>query len=348
MIGYGTGVTVGELGALDAMRDVTVAEISPGVIDAAPLFDGGQPGRARRTRKTAIVRGDAYRALLRSDGQLRRDRLGAEQSVGDGRRDALQPGVPARRRATGCDPAASTRSGSTATRPTGASSSSCCAPTRSVFDHVAVWYTLGPDLLLLGFKDPDVARARPRAAARARFAAPRLRRGLAPRGIDAFPALLAHELLPLGVRRAAGLPGDLHTLLHPVLSHRAARAFFAAGTRELPLDADARAAGDRRAATRCCAATRARRAARSPTIGATASSSRSLQDAAEALRDALAHWIAGCDRIAGPRGDARAGCGSRRFRPPRLGRAVLAIARPVLPARSRSGPEPSAAEDAAG
>jgi len=24
----------------------------------------------------------------------------------------------------------------------------------SVFDRVAVWYTLGPDLLLLGFKDP--------------------------------------------------------------------------------------------------------------------------------------------------------------------------------------------------
>lgn len=54
-------------------------------------------------------------------------------------------------------------------------------------------------------------------------------------GIDSFPALLAHEILPLGVVNAAGLRGDVHTILRPVLSHRAARAFFRGQHAELPL-----------------------------------------------------------------------------------------------------------------
>ena len=41
VIGYGTGVTAGALAALEETREVTVAEISPGVIEAAPLFDYG-------------------------------------------------------------------------------------------------------------------------------------------------------------------------------------------------------------------------------------------------------------------------------------------------------------------
>ena len=41
VIGWGTGVTAGELAALDGTRQVRVAEISPGVIAAAPLFDIG-------------------------------------------------------------------------------------------------------------------------------------------------------------------------------------------------------------------------------------------------------------------------------------------------------------------
>ena len=41
VIGYGTGVTAGELAALEETREVIVAEISPGVIEAAPLFDYG-------------------------------------------------------------------------------------------------------------------------------------------------------------------------------------------------------------------------------------------------------------------------------------------------------------------
>ena len=93
VVGYGTGVTAGELAALEDVREVTVAEISPGVIAAAPLFDYGNLG-ASKNPKVHVVRGDAYRTLLRSQGRLRPDRLGAQQPVGDGHRDALQPRVP--------------------------------------------------------------------------------------------------------------------------------------------------------------------------------------------------------------------------------------------------------------
>jgi hypothetical protein len=101
VIGLGTGVTAGELAALDATQEVLVAEISRGVIAANPLFDAGNLG-VSTSPKIEIIRGDAYRTLLRSSGRydsdaaaqlgtLRRDRVGAQQSVGRGRRDALQP-----------------------------------------------------------------------------------------------------------------------------------------------------------------------------------------------------------------------------------------------------------------
>ena len=72
---------------------MVVAEISPAVIQAAPLFDPGNlaaskqpeaPDRARRRLPHAA----AQRRPLRPD------RLGAQQSVGDRHRDALQPRVP--------------------------------------------------------------------------------------------------------------------------------------------------------------------------------------------------------------------------------------------------------------
>jgi hypothetical protein len=97
---------------------------------------------------------------------------------------------------------------------------------------VAVWYTLGPDLLLLGFQSPEHALDVGRLAART--AAPDLAAGLRRARIESFPALLAHELLPLDVANAAHLPGDVHTLLHPVLSQRAARAFYRGLTASLP------------------------------------------------------------------------------------------------------------------
>jgi hypothetical protein len=110
----------------------------------------------------------------------------------------------------------------------------------SVFDQVAVWYATGTDLLLLGFETadpgPDLARLEARASR------PDFRAGLARSGIGSLPALLAHELLPLGVVHAARLGGPVHTLLHPRLSYAAARAFFAGGHGALPSTASLEAA----------------------------------------------------------------------------------------------------------
>jgi predicted membrane-bound spermidine synthase len=68
VIGFGLGVTTGELAALEDTREVHVAEISQGVIDAGPLFDETNLG-ASHAPKVRIQRSDAYRALVRSEGQ---------------------------------------------------------------------------------------------------------------------------------------------------------------------------------------------------------------------------------------------------------------------------------------
>ncbi|UCE84566.1 MAG: fused MFS/spermidine synthase [Deltaproteobacteria bacterium] len=230
VIGYGTGVTVGELAALDCTREVIVAEISHAVIEAAAFFESGNQG-ASASPEVRIQRGDAYRSLLRSDGRF--DVIASEPSnpwvTGVemlfsrefllAARDRLTPGgVYAQWFHTyETDPAVV---------------SLVLRTYASVFDAVGVWYSVGPDLLLLGFNDPeralDLARFE-RRAQRADFEAA-LRRF----GIESLPELLAHELLPIGVLRAASLEGDVHTLYHPLLSHRAARAFFRGGRARLP------------------------------------------------------------------------------------------------------------------
>ena len=63
VIGWGTGVSAGELAALDATRSVRVAEISRGVIEAAPLFDVGNLA-ASRNPTVEIRRGDAADVVL--------------------------------------------------------------------------------------------------------------------------------------------------------------------------------------------------------------------------------------------------------------------------------------------
>jgi hypothetical protein len=102
----------------------------------------------------------------------------------------------------------------------------------SVFEHVSVWTSLSADLVVLGFQSEgsgiDHFRLRQRAAEPA-FAAS-LRRS----GIASFTALLAHELIPLGVIHASHLEGPLHTLLHPRLNDMAGRAFFRNAAANLP------------------------------------------------------------------------------------------------------------------
>jgi hypothetical protein len=91
---------------------------------------------------------------------------------------------------------------------------------------------MASDLLLLGFDRPE--RALDVGAIEERFRRPDFAAGFERVGIESFPALLAHELLPVGTLHATALDGELHTLRHPILSHRAARAFFRGRTAALP------------------------------------------------------------------------------------------------------------------
>jgi len=233
VVGYGTGVTAGELATLAESREVIVAEISPGVIEAAPHFDFGNQN-ASLNPKIHVVQGDAYRALLRSEGPF--DLIVSEPS---------NPWV------TGVEMLYS-REFLTAARerltPGGVHAqwfhryetddetiALVLRTYQSVFEHASVWFTLGPDLLLIGVKDPGQALALARLAER--FERPDFRAGFARAGVASFAALLAHELLPVDVLAEARLEGPLHTLLHPILSDRAARAFFAGRTGHLPVTA---------------------------------------------------------------------------------------------------------------
>ena len=233
VIGFGTGVTVGELAKIPTMQDVTVAEISPAVIRAGQHFEAKNQG-ALHNGKTRVVVSDAYRALLRSEQHY--DVIVSEpsnpwvtgiemlfsQEFLTAARDQLRPGgVYAQWFHSYENDTAVVEL--------------VLRTYASVFDHVAVWYTLGPDLILLGFKDPDVDRVLDVGRLQARFGEPALRAAFGRAGIDNFPALLVHELLPLGVVHAADWQGDVHTILHPVLSYRAARAFFRGMQAKLPL-----------------------------------------------------------------------------------------------------------------
>jgi hypothetical protein len=102
----------------------------------------------------------------------------------------------------------------------------------AVFPNVSVWFTLGTDLVLLGFDRTD--RAFDLAALERRFDQPDFRAGFERVGIKSLQALLAHEVLPLGTVHAGRLEGPLHTLRHPILSYQAARAFFRGRVAKLP------------------------------------------------------------------------------------------------------------------
>jgi SAM-dependent methyltransferase len=231
VVGYGTGVTAGELAALEDVREVTVAEISPGVIEAAPQFDYGNLG-ASKNPKVRIVRGDAYRTLLRSQGEV--DLIVSEpsnpwvtgiemlysQEFLEACRDRLTPGGVHAQWFHSYETDDATLAILLRTY-------------QSVFPHSSVWFTVGTDLLLIGVNDPegalDLARMQ------RRFERPDFKAGFERAKISSFPALLGHEMLPLDVLAATPLPGPLHTLLHPILSNSAARAFFSGGYGKLPV-----------------------------------------------------------------------------------------------------------------
>jgi spermidine synthase len=233
VVGYGTGVTAAELALLDETREVVVAEISPGVVEAAPFFDPAN-GFASRHPQIRIVEGDAYRTLLRSDEPF--DVIVSEPSnpwvAGvemlysreflSAARDRLREGGVHGQWFHLYDADAATIGLVLRTY-------------ASVFEHVAVWYTLDSDLLLIGVRDAGAALDIERLMARA--GRPDFASGLLRSGIRDFPSLVAHELLPLDVLDVLALEGPLHTLLHPRLGYAAARAFFSGGVAELPLSA---------------------------------------------------------------------------------------------------------------
>jgi spermidine synthase len=222
VVGYGTGVTTGELAALDATRAVDVAEISHGVIQAAPYFEDGNLA-ASKNPKVAIRRGDAYRTLLQSREVY--DIIISEPSnpwvVGvemlysreflEAARDRLTPGGVYAQWFHSYE--------------TDSEVVALVLRTyASVFPHVSVWYAFGADLLLLGFDRAD--RALDVGALEERFARGDFAAGFARAGIENFAQLAAHELVPLGTLHALERPGEIHSLRHPLLSYRAARAFF--------------------------------------------------------------------------------------------------------------------------
>jgi hypothetical protein len=230
VIGFGTGVTAGELAALDGVREVDVAEISQEVINAAPLFDDGNLS-ASKNPKVTIHRGDAYRSLLRSEGQY--DVIVSEPSnpwvTGVEMLYSVEFLEAARDRlSTGGVYAQWFHLYESDTNTV----ELVLRTFTSVFPHASVWYANGSDLLLLGFDRSE--RALDVAALETRFQRSDFSAGFSRVGIESVPALLAHELLPLGTLHAAELEGQLHTLRHPVLSDRAARAFFLGGTARLP------------------------------------------------------------------------------------------------------------------
>lgn len=230
VIGYGTGMTAGVLASLPEMKRVVVAEISPAVVAAAPLFDFGNFG-ARQSPQLEIVHGDAYRTLLRSDERY--DVIVSEPSnpwvVGvemlfsreflEAAKSRLAPGGVYAQWFHVYETDAATIE-------------TVLRTYASVFPRVAIWYGLAPDLVLLGWPDPKAETDL--ATLERRFSEPAIQAALRASQVRALPALLAHELLPAGALHAMPLPGDVHTLLRPVLSDRAARAFFVGANGRLP------------------------------------------------------------------------------------------------------------------
>ena len=230
VIGLGTGSSAGALARQPTMTHVSVAEISPAIVRAAPLFDELN-GSVTTDPRIEIIRGDAYRTLRRSTQHF--DAIVSEPSNPwvsgvetlysreflQAAKEHLAPGGVLAQwmhiYETDDD-----------------SLALVLRTYASVFDRVAVWFGLGADLILLGFEDAgghiDLRRTE------SRLDEPAMKELLRSIGIVDAPALFAHEVLPEGVLAGAHLQGDLHTLLHPLLGARAARAFFGGGVAQLP------------------------------------------------------------------------------------------------------------------
>ena len=233
VIGFGTGVTAGALGQVPTMERILVAEISHGVIEGAPIFDPDNGG-VTQDPKVEIIRSDAYRALMRSDEQF--DVIVSEPSnpwvAGvemlfskeflEVAKDRLSPGGVYAQWFHQYE--------------TDSKSIGIVLRTYAeVFDSVALWYGVGADLILLGFKDGR--RETDLAQVEARMQDPGLRDELARSDVGSIEELAAHEIWPIGVLKALELQGPVQHLQHPILSHQAGRGFFVGKLGSLPFSA---------------------------------------------------------------------------------------------------------------
>jgi predicted membrane-bound spermidine synthase len=232
VIGLGTGITAGFLAEVSTMQSVTVAEISSGVLAAAPLFDFANNG-ASHNPKIEHVRSDAYRALLRT--QQRFDVIVSEPS---------NPWVAGTEMLFSREFLRAAREHLEAGgvyvqwfhlyETNNRSVQLVLQNFAEVFDQVALWRSQGTDVLLIGLREPTRAFDLPRIDQR--FARPDLHAAFARIGIQVLPQLLVHEGLPLGVLHAAGPTGlPPHTLYHPRLSYEAGRGFFVGSNARLPI-----------------------------------------------------------------------------------------------------------------
>lgn len=252
VVGWGTGVTAGELAALETTREIVVAEISSAVLAADPFFASANL-RAAASPKLRSLRGDAYRALLRSESRF--DAIISEPSnpwmAGVEMLFSREFLAAAKSRLA---PGGAYVQWFHTYESDDATLALVLRTFASVFPDTSVWYSLGGDLLLVGFPEPRPAPSL--AALAARMAHADVAAGLRRAGIESAAELAAHELWPLGVLGALPLEGPVHTLAHPRLTYRAARAFFAAGRSRLPplTTPAARALGLERALVRQLAA----------------------------------------------------------------------------------------------
>lgn len=230
VIGWGIGTTAGELGSFESVTRVDVAEISPGVLEAAPLFDFATQG-ATSNPKIHVIESDAYRALMRTDATY----------------DVIVSG-PSHVWVAGVEMLYSAEFLQATKAKLNPGGVYCMFVQRyefddtgmhialrtftEVYEHVSVWQDLSGSLLVFGFLDPRTASDHFRFAQN--FERPDFRATLQRSRIQSLPALLAHEIVPLGVLGAAKLKGPQQSLYHPRLNDRAGRALFRGDIADLP------------------------------------------------------------------------------------------------------------------
>jgi len=200
VVGYGTGETVGTLAGIDSLEEITVAEISQAVIDAARWFEDHNE-YALASPKTQLLHTDAYRTLLRTTERF--DLIISEPSnpwVSGVEllfsRDFLEV---ARRKLT---PNGIYAQWFQTYQMNERTIALALQTYRQVFDEVSVWYMRGSDLLILGHNEADTVDTKHLAELENRWQRADYQRGFRKISIDSFGELLAHELFPLGVIEA--------------------------------------------------------------------------------------------------------------------------------------------------